>query len=241
MDELRKKVLLDLCITPGTVLPMIAGVSLLMLSSILGAGWGFFGLLCCLVGLGFLVTNYMFNLDSIHARALEQVLAQKKAERNAALDILDGKLSSDRDPRDQDTLRNLRSLYDCFMDDVKEGKISKSVPQSMYKQIEDIFNGCVAQLERQHEIWRTSRKVTGDLRDGLMKQKDAILDEVEKSVQSLADVINEVRALGLKAHTGELSKLQERLGSQLAAAKATDQFVADLDKTDLSRFSEYEK
>jgi hypothetical protein len=86
-------------------------------------------------------------------------------ERNAKLDVLDGKLSSDRDPRDQEALRNLRGLYDSFMEDVRKlGKVSVAAGGAMFSQIEEIFARCVAQLEKQHEVWLTSRKVAGDVR-----------------------------------------------------------------------------
>lgn len=242
MNDFRKKILLDLFVTPITVLPMTIGISLLMLSTILGSGWGFIGFCCCLLGIGGLVTNFLFNLRNICDRAIMQLMEKKTKDRNTALDELDVKLSSDRDPRDQTALRNLRGIYDCLMEDLRNGKIDAAVPSSMFDQIESIFDGCVVQLERQHEIWQTSRKVTGHLKNGLLKQKDSILDEVELSVKSLAEVVDEVRALGLKSHTGELSKLQQRLNSQLVAAKATDQLSTELDKQqDLSRFSEYDK
>lgn len=240
MDELRKKILLDVCVTPATVIPFAAGLSLLMLSVVLGAGWGFFGFCLCLVGIGFVVTNFIFNYEGVTKRAIEQLRAEKKAEKDRYLDELDAKLASDRDPRDQEALRNLRQLYDSFAEDVKEGRVSVAACSSIHRQVEEIFEKCVSQLSRQHEVWLMSRKVTGDIRAGLMQQKSIILDEVEASVENLANVMGEVRALGLKAQSSELGKLKERLNNQLAAAKAVEQLSAET-AGDLSRFSEYTK
>jgi hypothetical protein len=241
LNELNKKIWLDLLVTPATVLPFAGGLSLAMLGAVVGASWGFLGIILCLIGVGAAVTNVLFNYEHVSLRAINQLKEEEKRQRNEVLDALDVKLSSDRDPRDQEALRNLRGLYDSFREDVAAGKISVVAGGVMFSQIDQIFNGCVKQLEKQHEVWLASRKVTGEIRDGMMKRKSDIMDEVEASIETLAGVMNEVRGLGLKAESGELTKLQNRLRNQLDAAKATEEIVQQADaSSDLSRFREYE-
>lgn len=240
MDGLRKKILLDVCVTPSTIMPAILGVSFLLLSVILGSGWGFLGFCLCLVSLGFIGTRFLFSLESITKSAVEQLLAEKTKHRNIELDQLDSKLLLDRDPRDQTALRNLRALYDDFMSDAREGKICGAIPVSMHDQIEAIFQNCVTQLSKQHQMWLVSSKILGDSRKDLMLQRTKILDDVEASIEVLTEVMDEVRTLGLKSKQGELSELQNRLKLQLAAAKEIDRLTS-VDPTDLSRFEEYQK
>lgn len=240
MDELRKRILLDLFVTPGTVIPATIGLSLLMMSGILGGLAAFIGFCGLLISFGSLLTNLVFNMDKISKKAMREWRDRLAKEKDAALDELDRKLVRTRDPRDQTALRNLRTIYDSFSNDLKAGKISTGVSSGMLTQIDEIFDACVKQLERQYEIWEVTQKVSGNLKVKLNSQREEVLAEVEKSVENLADVIAEVRALKLKAQSGELEHLQTRLNSQLAAAKATADFMAGLDASDMSRFSEYE-
>lgn len=239
MSDLNKRIALELLTAPATVLPVTVGVSLLMLSVIIGSAWGFFGFCLCLLGVGALLHNLSFNLGAISKRALDQIHRQKQTERNQKLDELHAKLSRNREPRDHVILRNMRTVYDEFMEDLRAGRIGAFGVGKMVEQIEEIFNECVANLERQHQIGQMTRKVSGDLKEGFIKQREELLNEVERSVRTMADVINEVRALGLKASKGELTALSERLTRQLEVAKATERELVNLD-TDLSRFREYQ-
>lgn len=241
MDDLRKRILLDTLVTPGTIIPGTLGLSLLLLSEMLGGMAAFVGFCCVLGSIGACLTNLVFNMDKISKRALKEWQEAQAKQRDSKLDELDSKLVRDRDPRDQTALRNLRTIYRSFVEDLQAGKLAASVSSAMMAQIDEIFNACVQQLERQYEIWETAMKVSGDLRDKLLRQRDEIIAEVEKSVANLSDVVNEVRALKINTKKGELEQLQQRLNTQLEAAKATEQFVAGLDSNDLSRFAEYTK
>lgn len=241
MDDLRKRILLDLLVTPGTIIPGTIGVSLLLLSEMLGGMAAFVGFCFILGSIGACLTNLVFNMDKISKRAIKEWQEAQAKQRESKLDELDSKLVRDRDPRDQNALRNLRTIYKSFVEDLQAGKLASSVTSAMMAQIDEIFNTCIHQLERQYEIWETAMKVTNPLRDKLLKQRDEIVVEVEKSVTNLADVVNEVRALKLNTKKGELEQLQQRLNTQLEAAKATEQFVAGLDADDMTRFAEYTK
>lgn len=209
MSELQKRILLDLFTAPVTIIPLTAGVSLLLLAVALGGGWGFFGFCLCLLGLGSIASNFLLNRESLVKKSLENIEEEKRRERNRRLDELDAVLSSNREPRDQNALRNLRTLYDEFVDDVKAGRVSAVGTGAMFEQVEQIFQGCVTRLERQHQIWLTSRKVTGSLKDGLLKQRDDLLAEVEASIETLAGVINEVLRFGLQSEPGRACRSVE--------------------------------
>lgn len=241
MEGLKRKIILDTIVTPFTMIPVVVGVSLLLLSEMLGAMAGFIGVCACLFGLAAFLTNITLNLPNISKRAVQQLVESEKRQRNRNLDALDAKLLLDTDTRDQDALRNLRIIYDSFANDLEAGVIG-TVPRDLLTQIETIFDTVVDQLNRQHEVWRTSRHITGDLKKRLATQRDEMIKEIEGTVANLAGVINEVRALGLKIEKSGLSKLQSRLNMQLEVAKATSERLASLEQPDdLSRFDEYTK
>lgn len=242
VTDLKKKILLDLCVTPGTVIPSAIGASLLLLSVVLGSGAAFLGFICCLVGFGALLTNWIFNLEGVSKRAAKEWNQMQQAKKDRELDRLDHNLQQTRELRDETALRNLRALYSSFCTDFQEGKLSKTIPPMMLAQIDQIFDKCIVQLGRSYDVWKQSQLVQGDFRSELIAQRREMLDEVDTSVELLANAINEVRALRLKASRSELRQLQEKLASQLSVAKAVEERVAELEglgRPTEEKYSEY--
>lgn len=229
MDELKKKILLDLCVTPGTVIPTALGGSLLLLSVAMGGTVAFLGFVCLLFGFGALLTNFVFNLGRISKKAAKEWQQKQQQKRDRDLDALDRKLESTRETADEEALRNLRALYGSFCGDFENGKVSHTVPPTMLGQIDELFEQCIYHLTRSFEIFEQSKQVTGNLRKGLLKQRKELIDEVERSVETLAEVINEVRAMRIQTQKGQLGRLQRKLTGQLSVAKATEEQVRTLD------------
>lgn len=242
MDDLRKRILLELMITPATVVPVLIGGSLLLLSEIFGGYSAFAGFIGLLVGFGAFLTNLVFNLDHISRRALKQWHDQQLKIREKELDSLDRKLSRTEDTNDENALRNLRVLYKSFGSDVSGEKLSDHIPPQMLQSIDDIFKTCVAKLDRSYEIYRTAGTMTGKLKHDMQRQRMNVITEVESSILELGSVINEVRALKFKNEGNELRQLQKRLSSQLEVAKATEEGMASIMRGDGidERLKEYE-
>lgn len=243
MEDLRKQIFLELCITPGTMIPSVLGGTLLLLAFAgLGGPIAFFGFICLMAGFGTLVTNIIFRLGPVSKRAAKRWQEHQAAQKNAELDELDERLSKTKDKRDETALRNLRALYESFTTDHSNGKVSSNVPVTMLGQIDEIFQVCIGQLRTSVEIHENAKRVSGDLKKTLKSQRDRIVDDIESGVVTLAEVINEVRALGHNTDRRSLKRIQERLNSQLNIAKATEKQVAALETIgdDLDRFAEYE-
>lgn len=241
MDSLKKKILLDLCVTPGTTIPTAIGVSLLLLSVVFGSTAAFVGFLCVLVGFGILLNNFVFNLEGVCQKAAKTWHKQQQAQKDSELDRLDRQLQDTHETKDENALRNLRALYTGFCKDFESGKIARTVPSSMLGQIDEIFQSCIHQLSRSYEIWEQCGQVTGSLKKGLEKQRKQMLADVDESVEVLAQVINEIAALRMETKRGELTSLQKRLSSQLSVAKATEKQVRSLDNLgeDPKQYEEY--
>lgn len=237
-SKLKKKILQEILLTPYTVMPLMGGVSLLLMAEILGGLAAFAGFVLIVMAFGVAACNLLVNYQPIAEKAMRQVEKDKRIERNYQLDELDKKLLLDRDPRDQTALRNLRSLYDEFIDDIEHGKITVRCNSSVLEMIEGIFKECVSQLEKQHLYWETSNKVVGETKERLLRQRDGILKDVEESIARLAESLTEIRTLNLKSSKTEVKGLQNKLHAQLEAAKALDSFNASL-QNDMSRFAEY--
>jgi hypothetical protein len=237
--DVRKRILLELLVTPSTVISFTAGISLLLISVVTGGAAAFAGVCSLLVSIGSIFTNLIFNLSKIADKVRNDAESEKARIHDLEILKLDRDLVLDNDPRDQTALRNLRAIYVSFKDDLKNGKI-KNAPKTMVTQIDELYLSVVHHLKSQHELWETSTKVTGDLRKKILGQRETLILEIEKSVNNLSDVTAEVRALGIKSNVGELTRLQERLDSQLNVAKEVEQLMNEMNHDDLSRFKEYE-
>lgn len=241
MKELQKKIAIELFCHPSVVVPAAFGISMLMLSAIIGSGAAVWGIAFLLLGVGLFFTNMIFNLDSIAKRTLKNIQERVKAIRDAELDKLDRLLFKTKGTRDQDILRNLRVLYDGFKSDLENGNLTTRIPPEMLQLIDDIFDTCITKLRATYALYTSAKKTTGDLHEKLMEQREEAMGEIELSMEKLSDTIHEVRLLGLKAEKAELRGLRDRLETQLEVAKATEQALATLAApADLERFSEYE-
>lgn len=244
MEGLRKRVLLDLFVTPSTMITVVGGTSLILLSEMLGARAAILGFGMFVVGVGIALTNVLFNVGKVTERAMRALRAEQARKRNETLDALDTRLNGKRRgqvPRDVAALRNLRSLYVSFMEDVEKKKIANAFTSSMLAEIDELFNACVAQLERQQDFYETALKVSGDIQASLMKQRETVISEVEAAVTSLSDIIAEARALRLKTGTGQVSSLQATLTQKLEVAKGVEARMAEFEVANsLDRFKEYE-
>lgn len=243
MNEIRKKILLDCCVTPFAAVPVMIGGTLLLLSAVLGATAGFIGFCACLLGVGAAVTNAVFNLEKISQRATKEWQQNLQRQRERELDDLDVKLASTPWKDDENALRNLRVLYGSFCRDFADGKISPTVPVSLLGQIDEIFNTCVIQLAKSLEVWQQSEEMAGNLKKQLLAQRKQMVADVEESIEQLGGVITEVRAMKWRAKRGELLNLQQKLQSQLNVARVIEERMVQLENGDVpteERYSEYQ-
>jgi NADH:ubiquinone oxidoreductase subunit E len=244
MEGLRKRILLDVFVTPWTVLPVVAGVSLLLLAEIAPV-LGFFGFMGVMLGLGALATNVVFNLDKISKRAVDELMAKQQKIENAELDRLARKLRQDPDTRDEQYLADLRTLYTDFRKDIQDGKISRSITTDLVDQIEEVFKACVHSLEQQFDMLMTAQKMSGDVRNEILRQREELLQEVGRNVSELAKLITQVRTMKMRASKREMEELRGSLRRSLEVAKQVEAFTLGTNRTEaddvIDRYAEYQQ
>ena len=129
LSEIKKRVLLELFITPATVVPILAGGSILLLSEVLGGYAAFAGFVGLLIGFGAFMSNLCFNLESIQKRAIKQWQEKQTQSRDKELNLLYKKLVKTEGDADENALSNLRNLYSSFAGDIANGTISDQFQQ----------------------------------------------------------------------------------------------------------------
>ncbi len=229
--DVRKKVLLDLFATPGTLLPLVGGLSLLIGSWAFGGGAavGFLGVLGVLAGLGVSATRLIWNLEDVTRDAYEYVHAQQVKKQERKLDQLDKKLRRDRDPRTQNSLRDLRRLYRSFAEDVAGGKIARS-SHEVLEIIDELFRTCVAQLERSYDLWQTARRGSGEDREKALQEREQVIQEVIDTVRHVQSTVEQFRGFAAKRSEDNLGRLRQELDKAMQVARRTEERMASWDQ-----------
>ena len=113
MDSVKRKILLDIFASPGTVLPIAGGITALLASWAVGgqSALNFAGVVGILGGFGIFASRLILGLEKITRDAYDHVMDKQKRSQEAALEHLQNRLETDEDPRTQVCLRDLRSLY----------------------------------------------------------------------------------------------------------------------------------
>lgn len=237
--EIKRKYLLDLCVTNTTMWPTTLGCTLMLVSWALGlnAIWPFLGFIGIMAGLGFLVTNFVYNSKVIADKTLAAIQEQARLVREEELDALDGNLvdaKGTQPERDQECLRALREMYAHYQEDMAEGRLSEVVSSVTDEQIKKLFDACVQALERSYKLWRAASKSRGQAKIDLLSERDQVIEEVGKSVEQFSETIDGIRSLNLKADRGDLGGLRQQLDDSLQIAKRTvermDAFDADMNR-----------
>ncbi|MFV1964193.1 MAG: hypothetical protein ACC628_02130 [Pirellulaceae bacterium] len=241
MDEVKKRILLDLFVSPWAVLPVAGGLSAWMVSWAVG-GSSFLnmaGLAGVLGGVGALASRLIVGLEDITHKAYSYLHEQRRAEQEAALDELDQRLSLDRDDRTQESLRELRQIYQIFQEQSPKGRITGS-SHLVLERVGRLFKACVKQLEQSYELWRNAEHLSGEARQALLADRDDVVEEVVLTIRHLGKSVEQLHALRGKESESELATLREELDETMRVARRAEQRMASLGKSINYEPSEFE-
>jgi hypothetical protein len=230
MDEVKKKVLLDLFVSPWTLAPIVGGLSAWMLSW--GAGGNMtlnlIGLAGLLIGAGVQASRLIFGVEKLTEQAHSYQEAKKRADRQAHLDALAVKLTQDSDERDEECLRRLRALHELFENDPPRSSATIAIRDNVQR----LFEASVRHLEYSHELWEKARKLPPGTRAPLLEQRSAAVDEVVLTVNHLTRTVERYNALQAKRdnNDNDLATLREELDATIEVARRADEQMESLGK-----------
>jgi hypothetical protein len=164
LTDARKKVLLDLFGSPVTLLPWTIGAGCMVLSWMFGGVslLNFGAIMGGLIGLATLATrfaNYKHLLTNQRKYEHEEALK----EQTKRLDELDSKLVNDKDSRTQNSLREIRCLYQDLQDDLEGEDVSHTAYQ-IVETIDSLFAACIflrSTLHRNEDAGKTQEANQG--------------------------------------------------------------------------------
>lgn len=239
MDEVKKKVLLDLFVSPWTLVPTVTGLSAWMLSWGVGGNTtlNLIGLAGVMIGAGIQATRLIFGVEKLTEQAYGYQEAKKRAEREASLDDLARRLAQDEDNRTQECLRRLRALYGLFEQDPPRGAATIAIRDNVQR----LFAASVRHLEYSYELWEKARRLPPGTRRPLLEQRGAAIDEVVLTVNHLTRTVERYNALQADNDgDDELARLREELDATIEVARRADEQMETLGKSPAYDEKEFE-
>ena len=221
--EVRNKVLLDLVISPLTLIPIVGGLTSALAGFAIGsAGWLVGGLIACMVGTGLLLQKIFLNFEGLVQMAGNDLIKAREESLESELDELEEKLGKDRDKSPEDCLRELRALRQH----VREG--SGYLAGEVANDFERVFHACIDKIKETYLLWKSSRSVTGDSRKALMEQRKKIVVEIQKTTVGLVDLIKQHKTLQTQRSSSELDQLHTEFQKTMEVARRTEERMANL-------------
>ncbi len=229
MDEVKRKVMIDLFASPVTLGPLVVGLTSLLFSWAIGGDpvANAVGIVGVLGGVGCFASRLVLGLEGMTKRAYEAIAQHRQRQQNEALDTLVQRLQGDRDHRTETCLKQLRDLYDTFQNSCLEGHVV-STHHQLVSQVEQIFNASVQQLERSLELYQISQKLTGRAQADILSERERVIQEVMQTREHLSATIQQFQAFASRRSQSELSQLREELDETLRVAKRTEERMAEL-------------
>ena len=225
----RKRLLLELCTRPLTLLPAVGGTSLLIGSWALGQSIGplpFMGLLGVLAGIGTFMSSVLTGGGKTAKKVAEEMKSEEQALRQQALDDLEQRLMEDGDPRTEQALRDLRELAQSLaQEEVWSSLLSTHSGFAILSDVDRLFETSVSYLEKTLEIWHTAQGIQQPrVRETLLEQRTHLIREVQGSVDHLGDVLTHMQTLRTGAGSrSDLQQLRDELDQNLEIARRVDE------------------
>jgi len=241
MDPVRKKVLWDLVASPLTVLPVFVGLGAGAWSLMTGtSAWLNIGAIASLVtGLSILGVRAVFSADGLTKDAYAELEQKKREKQKKRLDRLRSRLRSDKDPRTQTYLRDLRGLYESFLEDVDDGTLARSA-RIVMEDVDKLFRAAVKHLEHAYDLWKTASRLSADAEESLMSEREQVIQEVKETIEHLSTSIEQFHAFRIDENETELGKLRDELDQTMQVARRAEERVAALDDDRSYRVEEFE-
>lgn len=239
MDEVKKKVLLDLFVSPWTLVPMVGGLSAWMISFGVGGDptLNLIGLAGVLVGAGIQASRLIWGVEELTERAHGYLSEQERARLDSYLDDLGVRLAQDDDWRTEESLKRLRALYAALdQDDPPRGHAAITIREK----VEKLFQASVKQLERSHQLWEKARRLPKGTRGPLLEQRGKAIDEVVLTVNHLQKTVAQYHSFHNEESDDELAKLREELDATIEVARRADQRMENLETSPAYDESEFE-
>lgn len=224
---------------PSVVLPIVGGASAWLLSWAGGGGsdmLNLVGLAGVLGGIGWFATRFIFQLDSISEKAMQDLAKEALQKEENHLNELQKRLATDKDPRTEQYLILLRENR-AELEKLAQTPGIQIRSLEILKQARQLFWAATDQLDQSLKMYQLAQKLSGEQKQGVLAQREHCLSEARESAEHLRDAIATFRQFTDKNLQRDMDSLQLDLAESIQAAKRSEERLRDLqNRPDYERY-----
>lgn len=224
---------------PSVVLPIVGGASAWLLSWAGGGGsdmLNLVGLAGVLGGIGWFATRFIFQLDSISEKAMQDLAKEAFQNEENHLNELQKRLATDKDPRTEQYLILLRENR-AELEKLAQTPGIQIRSLEILKQARQLFWAATDQLDQSLKMYQLAQKLSGEQKQGVLAQREHCLSEARESAEHLRDAIATFRQFTDKNLQRDMDSLQLDLAESIQAAKRSEERLRDLqNRPDYERY-----
>jgi len=226
-------------VAPSVVLPIVGGASAWLLSWAGGGGsdmLNLVGLAGVLGGIGWFATRFIFQLDSISEKAMQDLAKEAFQKEENHLNELQKRLATDKDPRTEQYLILLRENR-AELEKLAQTPGIQIRSLEILKQARQLFWAATDQLDQSLKMYQLAQKLSGEQKQGVLAQREHCLSEARESAEHLRDAIATFRQFTDKNLQRDMDSLQLDLAESIQAAKRSEERLRDLqNRPDYERY-----
>lgn len=224
---------------PSVVLPIVGGASAWLLSWAGGGGsdmLNLVGLAGVLGGIGWFATRFIFQLDDISQKAMQDLAQEALQKEENHLNELQKRLATDKDPRTEQYLILLRENR-ADLEKLAQTPGIQIRSLEILKQARQLFWAATEQLDQSLKMYQLAEKLSGAQKQGVLAQREHCLSEARESAEHLRDAISAFRQFADKNLQRDMDSLQLELAESIQAAKRSEERLRDLqNRPDYERY-----
>jgi len=235
--EFRRRLLMRLATSPWTILPVLAGATVLLAAWAMDASSGvlpFAGVTAIIAGLGVMATRLMLGAELVGAEVVDEMKRDSTRDREKNLDELDRALVADGDERTEACLRDLRAMGKAF-DEAKAPSgagATNAYTLDIAMGVDRLLKRCIASLEQALKLWKTADSMaTEAAKRPVLERRETLVKEVQASIRQLGELLAGLQALGSSQAPGEdLARVRAELDERLNVAKRVEERMRSIEK-----------
>jgi len=194
------------------------------------------GLAGVLGGIGWFATRFIFQLDSISEKAMQDLAKDAFQKEENHLNELQKRLATDKDPRTEQYLILLRENR-AELEKLAQTPGIQIRSLEILKQARQLFWAATDQLDQSLKMYQLAQKLSGEQKQGVLAQREHCLSEARESAEHLRDAIATFRQFTDKNLQRDMDSLQLDLAESIQAAKRSEERLRDLqNRPDYERY-----
>lgn len=227
-DNLQSRALRRLLLSPAALLPMLAGLTITVISVLLR---GFGGRYLYLFGVGLVVLGFVVATLNVLFRSKTAMARLEREDRKRVYRQLRRRLYRVRQEQATDHVRTLETI-EKRMERGRRGE-GFSIPDTLDPMLTALHGSCLDALQRAAALADADREVqTPEVRDELIRDRQRLLVEVDAGVAQLTATLDRLQADGLTRPADDsLQEVRDDLERSLEVARRVEERLEELERS----------